>query len=44
MPELTMRNREKTMAGEKSLRSQEQMGSRAQTEGLPLMETKNIQK
>ena len=42
--ELTMKNREETMTGEKSLRSQEQMGSRAQVEGLPWIETKNIRK
>ena len=34
VPELTMQNKEKTITGEKSLRSQEQMESRAQTEGL----------
>lgn len=34
MPELTIQNKEKTIAGEKSLRSQEQMESRAQMEGL----------
>ena len=42
--ELTIQNKEKTKADEKSLRSHEELGYRAQVEELPLIETKTIQK